>query len=409
MKPYMVKQSIMIIPLFLTIVGCTGQQAVELQQSSNTDYTRPLPDGKEALIRVPIEEWPDVGIAWQSRDLFLEDAIDHSIAWFGLPSSKQWFPFDGITHTQAHESVLELQAVFARSESQDAFINELQTRFDIYKSIGCDGNGTVLFTGYYSPDFHASTRPSARFSSPLYQRPHDLMTDPNTGEPLGRKNADGSISSWPTRIEIESSGMLNGTELVWVEDDLDAYIIHVNGSARLRMDNGDLMYIGYAGKTDRPYSGLGQSLMDADVISSDDISLRSIRRMYDKNPEKIKNYIDKNESYVFFTEYSGNSWPAGSLGVPVTQERSIATDKKIFPRGGVVLVDTEVKSLTGDEHSFIQFMTDQDTGGAIHAPGRADLFMGVGPTAGIRAGNQYAEGQLYYLFLKQDLVAAVKD
>jgi membrane-bound lytic murein transglycosylase A len=203
--------------------------------------------------------------------------------------------------------------------------------------------------------------------------------------------------------------MLDGTELVWVEDDLDAYIIHVNGSARLRMDDGALMYIGYAGKTDRPYTGLGQSLMDDGLISPNDISLRSIQRMYDKDPATIKKFIDKNESYVFFTEYSGNNWPAGSLGVPVTQERSIATDKKIFPRGSIVLVDTTVRSLTGEERSFIQFMTDQDTGGAIHAPGRADLFMGVGPTAGIRAGNQYAEGQLYYLFLKPNLVAAVKD
>ena len=409
MKPYMVKQTITIIPLILAIVGCTGQQAMNLQQSTNKDYTRPLPEGKEALIQVPLEEWPNFGIAWQSRDLFLEDAIDNSISWFSLPSSKQWFPIGEITHTQAQDTVIELRTLLTHSESQEAFITELQSKFDIYKSIGCDGNGTVLFTGYYSPDFHASTVQSAQYSSPLYQRPDDLMTDPNTGEPLGRKNADGSVSSWPTRIEIESSGMLNGTELVWVEDDLDAYIIHVNGSARLRMDNGDLMYVGYAGKTDRPYSGLGQSLMDAELISSDDISLRSIQRMYDKDPAKVKKFIDKNESYVFFTEYSGSNWPAGSLGVPVTQERSIATDKKIFPRGSIVLVDTKVKSLTGEEHSFIQFMTDQDTGGAIQAPGRADLFMGVGPTAGIRAGNQYAEGQLYYLFLKPNIIASVKD
>ena len=342
MKPYMVKQTITIIPLILAIVGCTGQQAMNLQQSTNTDYTRPLPEGKEALIQVPLEEWPDFGIAWQSRDLFLEDAIDNSISWFSLPSSKQWFPIGEITHTQAQCSVIELRTLLTHSESQETFITELQSKFDIYKSIGCDGNGTVLFTGYYSPDFHASTVPSAQYSSPLYQRPDDLMTDPNTGEPLGRKNADGSVSSWPTRIEIESSGMLNGTELVWVEDDLDAYIIHVNGSARLRMDNGDLMYVGYAGKTDRPYSGLGKSLMDSELISSDDISLRSIQRMYDKDPAKVKKFIDKNESYVFFTEYSGNNWPAGSLGVPVTQERSIATDKKIFPRGSIVLVDTKV-------------------------------------------------------------------
>ncbi|MEE2912860.1 MAG: MltA domain-containing protein [Planctomycetota bacterium] len=405
----MMKQTITIIPLLFTIVGCTGQQTTTLQESSDTDYTRVLQEGEQALTRIPVENWPDIGSAWDARDLFLEDAIDNSIAWFSSPSSKQWFPISGITHQQAENSVRELRTILSKSDSKHAFMKQLQTRFDIYKSIGCDGDGTVLFTGYYSPDFHASTSPNEQYSSPLYQRPDDLVTDPNTGEPLGRMNDDGLVTTWPTRTEIESSGLLDGTELVWLENDFDAYIIHVNGSARLRMDNGELMYVGYAGKTDRPYSGLGQSLMDAGMFSSDDINLRAIKRMYNKNPNKIKKHIDKNESYVFFTEYSGNNWPAGSLGVPVTQERSIATDKKIFPRGGVVLVDTTVKSLTGEEHVFVQFMTDQDTGGAINAPGRADLFMGIGPTAGIRAGNQYAEGQLYYIFLKQELASALKD
>jgi membrane-bound lytic murein transglycosylase A len=131
--------------------------------------------------------------------------------------------------------------------------------------------------------------------------------------------------------------------------------------------------------------------------------------LYDSDPQTIGNLIDNNESFVFFREYDGGNWPSGSLGVPVTPERSIATDKKIFPRGGVVLVDTTVRSLTGEKEKFTQFMTDQDTGGAIRAPGRADLFMGVGPTAGIKAGGQYAEGKLYYLFLKPSSIAIVNE
>ena len=175
------------------------------------------------------------------------------------------------------------------------------------------------------------------------------------------------------------------------------------------MDDGELMYIGCAGKTDRDYTGLGHSVLEAGLLPPEKLSLRAIRRLYDKDPKTINNLIDNNESFVFFREYDGGNWPAGSLGVPVTAERSIATDKKIFPRGGVVLVDTTVRSLTGEKKSFIQFMTDQDTGGAIRAPGRADLFMGVGPTAGIKAGGQYAEGQLYYLFLKPDSIAVIQN
>jgi membrane-bound lytic murein transglycosylase A len=173
------------------------------------------------------------------------------------------------------------------------------------------------------------------------------------------------------------------------------------------MNNGELLYIGYAGKTDQPYTGLGHSVLEAGLLPPEKLSLHAIRKLYDKNQNQINELINKNKSFVFFREYEGENWPSGSLGVPVTAERSIATDKKIFPRGGVVLVDTTIRSLTGEEHTFTQFMTDQDTGGAIRAPGRADLFMGVGPTAGIKAGGQYAEGQLYYLFLKSDAIASI--
>ncbi|HIB00938.1 MAG TPA: murein transglycosylase, partial [Phycisphaerales bacterium] len=293
------------------------------------------------------------------------------------------------------------------SDTKEKFVELVEERFDMFESVGCDGDGTVLFTGYYSPDYHASKKPSDEFNAPLYTRPTDLVTNQYSGEPLGRRNADGSLSPWPARRELESSGDLDGTELVWVKDDLDAYTIHVNGSARLRMDDGELMYIGYAGKTDREYTGLGHSVLEAGLIPTDKLSLRAIRRLYDKNSEVINDLINNNESYVFFREYDGGKWPSGSLGVPVTAERSIATDKKIFPRGGVVLVDTTVRSLTGEKIQFTQLMTDQDTGGAIRAPGRADLFMGVGPTAGIKAGGQYAEGKLYYLFLKPESIAIV--
>ena len=396
-----------IICLTFCLPACTNQQVTKTKPISGVEYSKPLAPGQSALRRVMYSNWPDVGTAWDSKDLFLQDSMDNSIGWFDAPSSKQWFPIEGITHEQAKNSVIVLRSLLKNSSSKDEFIELVEDRFNVFESVGCDGVGTVLFTGYYSPDFQASKIQNSKFDSPLYMRPTDLVTNSSTGEPLGRKNQDGSLSTWPARKDLESSGELHGTELAWVRDDLDAYTIHVNGSARLRMGNGELMYIGYAGKTDRPYTGLGHSVLEAGLISPDKLSLRAIRRLYDKDSEVISDLIDNNESYVFFQEYNGSNWPAGSLGVPVTAERSIATDKKIFPRGGVVLVDTTVKTLTGEKIQFTQLMTDQDTGGAIRAPGRADLFMGVGPTAGIKAGGQYAEGKLYYLFLKPDSIAIV--
>ncbi|MDP6541849.1 MAG: MltA domain-containing protein [Phycisphaerales bacterium] len=403
-------REIILIIALLTIGACKSHQTTHFaEKESGHNYSKPLSDGQSALEIVPNSNWPDLGKAWERRDLFLCDSIDNSIEWFKAPSSKQWFPMEGISHEQAQKSVLAIRELLTTSKTKNEFLYKLEMNFDVYRSVGCDDHGTVLFTGYYSPDFYASTTPSRRYNSPLYSRPPDLAADPASGEPLGRKMSNGSLAQWPTRSEIVSSNLFNGNELVWVEDYLDAYTIHVNGSARLRLDNGELMYIGYAGKTDRPYTGLGSSVLEAGLLPQSKLSLRNIRQLFDRNPKQISKLIDKNESFVFFREYNGSSWPSGSLGVPVTARRSIATDKKIFPRGGIVLVDTTVRSLTGETEKFTQFMVDQDTGGAIRAPGRADLFMGVGPTAGIKAGSQYAEGNLYYIFLKPESIASVKN
>ncbi|MHC4827964.1 MAG: MltA domain-containing protein, partial [Planctomycetota bacterium] len=165
-----------------------------------------------------------------------------------------------------------------------------------------------------------------------------------------------------------------------------------------------VIYVGYAGKTDRPYKGLGRSMVETGLLGEEELSLSAIKRVYREDPERVAELIYDNENYVFFTEYDGDTWPAGSLGVKVTPERTLATDKKIYPRGGLVLVDTTAVTVAETKRSFFEFMLDQDTGGAIKAPGRADIFMGVGPGAEILAGGQYAEGRLYYLFLRSEYI-----
>ncbi len=139
-------------------------------------------------------------------------------------------------------------------------------------------------------------------------------------------------------------------------------------------------------------------------MEQDKGSIHEIRRAFRDEPERVKALMYRNRSFVFFTEYKGDDWPSGSLGVKVTPRSSLATDKTIYPRGGVVLVDTESVTLTGGREKLVRFMLDQDTGGAIKAPGRADIFMGIGEAVGILAGSQYAEGRLYYFFLKREYV-----
>ena len=385
----------------LAAIGCQQQQVETPATTHGTKYARPLPAGQSPLRRViDPQRITAIDRAWEDKDLFLRDAADESIAWFDKPSTLQWFPCCDIDHDQARASVVAFRDLCETSPNVEAFRGDLLRRFDVYESIGCDDDGTVLFTAYCSPTFRASRTRHTGFESPLYGRPADLITHPKSGEPLGRRRADGGIDPWPSRGEIERTGMLDGTEVVWLENPLDAYIVHINGSAKLLMDDGSTMYLGYAGKTDRPYASLGKTLTDRGLISEGEASLQKIRRLWRTHPAAVKDAMHANESFVFFQEYDGGSWPAGSFGFPVTSRRSVATDKQIFPRGGVVLVDTTAARFAGDPDPFSQFMFDQDTGGAIRAPGRADLYLGAGPMAELLAGQQKNEGHLYYFFLK---------
>ena len=395
--------SVAVCAVLLTSIGCAKQQTVKMPVQPKPNYARPLAEGDSALrLITDPQRVPDLAAAFANHDPTLLAALEQSLAWFAAPSSQQFFPFDEITHEHARASLSTLYDLFANSYDAQSFVADVQRSFDVYESVGYNNRGVVLFTGYYAPTFRASRTRSNRFAYPLYTRPADLVTDPVTGQPLGRRRLDDSVTPYYTRRQIDQSRMFAGKELVWLEDPLSAYIVHVNGSAKLRLTDGSLMYIGYAGKTDHPYTGLGQSMLDEGLLWSDELSLPAVRRVYEQNPKLVTDLIYRNKSYVFFAEYDGDMWPAGSLGVPVTAQRTLATDKKVYPRGGLVLVDTKAVTFGDDQRTFLEFMLDQDTGGAIQAPGRADIFMGVGASAEILAGGQYADGRLYYFFLKPE-------
>ena len=396
--------------VLIGLIGCSSEQLVQTPTPAPTpNYARPLPEGRSALRLVTDPaRLPNLAEACRGADDLLIEAIDQSLTWLAAPSSRKFFPFEGVTHRRARASLVAMRDLVAAGLPPDHCRAELLRQFDIYESVGYDGSGTVLYTGYYAPVFAARRTPTGDFRFPLYKRPADLATDPVTGEPQGRRLDDGSIVPYATRREIEELGMLAGSELVWLDDPLSVYIAHVNGSAKLRIaapgTDPEVMHVGYAGKTDWPYKGLGQSMVEAGLLGPDELSLASVKRAYRRDPQRVIDLIHDNESYVFFAEYDGAKWPAGSLGVRVTPKRTLATDKKVYPRGGLVLVNTRAASFAGPRREFLQFMLDQDTGGAIQAPGRADIFMGIGPGAEILAGGQYAEGRLHYLFLKRQYV-----
>lgn len=377
--------------LLFSLFVMTGCKRVQVEP----DYSRPLPPGASALRLVTgTDRMPDLSAA--ARQLTspgFQQALARSIEWYGIPSTQGLFPVAGISHVHAHSSAYAMQQV--GSGGVGDVLSQLHQDFDVYESVGWDGGGGVLFTGYYSPVFKASRTRAPGFNYPLYKKPANLIADPITGEVRG---------SHPARAQLEDSGSLAGTELVYLPSRLDSYIIQVNGSAKLEMTDGTVMYVGFAATNGHEYTSIGQELIKDGKISADKLSLPTLRAYFQTNPGELDGYIRRNDRFVFFREYEGDTWPAGSLGFKVTPVRSLATDKSIFPRACVVLVTTEKGPSGGWALSSSQLMLDQDTGGAIRAPGRGDIYFGIGPSAEASAGRQAAEGRLYYILLKRDRV-----
>ncbi|MEO0377419.1 MAG: murein transglycosylase A [Cyanobacteria bacterium P01_A01_bin.17] len=324
-------------------------------------------------------------------------AIDDSLKYLRTSKSEQDYQdyaVPGITRDRVRESVQRFRQLVVQSPSPETLAEAVKREFAFYKSVGND-EGTVLFTGYYEPTFTASSKPTAEFKYPLYKAPADLAqwSTPN-----------------PTREQLEGTdglqgaqGQLKGLELVWLRDRLEAFLVQVQGSARLSLTDGSTMTVGFAGKTQHPYTSIGKEMINDGIFTPEEVSLPALIDYFQKQPADLDRYLPRNKSFVFFQETHGS--PAmGSLSVPVTPERSIATDKSIMPPGALALIQTQLPYFNNADQLEFQdvsrYVLDHDTGSAIKGPGRVDIFMGTGSKAADRAGVIKSSGALYYLLLR---------
>ncbi|MFH1614695.1 MAG: MltA domain-containing protein [Planctomycetota bacterium] len=381
------------------LVGCQKPERLKyVPITVEPDYARPLPPGELALRKInDPRRMPDFTTA--CMDLSgLDAAVGYSLAYLSKPSSRRYFPYGNITHEQAVKSLQAFKELIRSGLSPAVMDGAIKQKFDVYESVGCDGYGTVLFTGYYTPILNASEKKTEQFKYPLYKTPGDLVKD-NQGEVLGRRTASGGLEPYPPRAEIEDSAMLKGSELVWLGDEFEAYVAHVQGSAKLKMADGQMRTVGYAASNGREYKSVGQELVKDGLLSSKGLSLQAMIDFFKNNPYMVNKYICRNPRFIFF-EYGGDD-VRGSLNVPVTAMRTIATDKSVYPRACIGFITPQQKSRSAASAlDFTGFVLDQDTGGAIRAPGRCDIYMGTGYHAGSLAGRTYEEGRIYYLFLK---------
>jgi membrane-bound lytic murein transglycosylase A len=340
----------------------------------------------------------DDSLAALSQRQTLLAAIAQSLNYLQTPAAAEdyrQYPVSGITRDRVQRSLERLrQLVLAHPDPAQLQI-AVRREFDLYQATGTDGAGTVEFTGYFEPTYRASRVRTAEYQYPLYRLPPNLT---QWAQPH------------PTRVQLEgmdglqgSAGLLNGLELVWLSDRLQAFLVQVQGSARLQLTDGSTMTVGYAGRTEYPYTSLGRELVNDGKFTLEELSLPVLIQYFEQNPTDLDLYIPRNNRFVFFQETRGAA-AIGSLGVPVTAERSIATDKSLMPPGALALIHTQIPSMnpTGELEPRLvsRFVLDQDTGGAIRGAGRVDIFMGTGDGAGDRAGLINGTGQLYYLLLK---------
>ncbi|MBD2000146.1 murein transglycosylase A [Leptolyngbya sp. FACHB-541] len=341
---------------------------------------------------------PDESLTSLSQRQTLLAAIAHSLHYLQTPAAAEDYrqhPVPGITRDRVQRSLERFrQLVLAHPDPTQLQIAVLR-EFDLYQAIGTDGVGTVEFTGYFEPTYRASRVRTAEYQYPLYRVPPNLA---QWAQPH------------PTRLQLEgtdglqgSAGLLRGLEMVWLSDRLEAFLVQVQGSARLQLTDGSTMTVGYAGRTEYPYTSLGRELVNDGKFTLEELSLPVLIQYFEQNPVDLNLYIPRNNRFVFFQETRGSA-AIGSLGVPVTAERSIATDKSLMPPGALALIQTQVPDVNPagelEPQLVSRFVLDQDTGGAIRGAGRVDIFMGTGEQAGDRAGLINGTGQLYYLLLK---------
>lgn len=290
----------------------------------------------------------------------------------------------------------------------------VRSHYRVYRSVGQESTGNMLFTGYYEPILQGSLHKSDTHPFPVFARPDDLLTidlspfsSKFAGEKIVARFVNKTLIPYHERKEIEYDGALQGkaTPIAWVTSRVDLFFLHIQGSGKIYLDTGEILHVNYHASNGRSYRSVGKLLIDEGKIPRSEMSMQKIRDYLTDFPDETPRILNYNPSYVFFkTETDG---PFGSIGVKLTPGRSFATDRRIFPPAALAFIQSKKPLIDADGKiekwmDFSRFALNQDTGGAIQGPGRVDLFWGNGAYAEIAAGHMQHPGKLYFLVLKPE-------
>ncbi len=355
----------------------------------------PPPVGFELLQPV---DWEEID-GWPGTDLL--SSFEAFVASCRvLKHKEEWQP--------ACQAAFELEA-----KSGTTLLQYYEKWFVPHKVRNEDGSDTGTITGYYVPDLDGSRVRTERFAYPLYTVPDDLLiidlrsVYPELGNYRLRGRVEGRrVVPYYTRAEMDQGvDALAGKELFWVDDPVELFFLHIQGSGRISLENGEKVMVNYADQNGHPYRSIGRLLIERGAMTRDQMSMQNIRSWARKNPEQVWDLLGENPSFIFFRELEQDvQSPPGSLGIPLTPEVSLAVDPRTIPLGAPVFLST---TWPYNPRPLKKLMVAQDTGGAIKGQVRGDFFWGMGDEAGALAGRMKQDGRFWVLLPKPDASADV--
>jgi membrane-bound lytic murein transglycosylase A len=290
-----------------------------------------------------------------------------------------------------------------KSRSAAVVTRFFETEFEPYHAVNADNSDTGVVTGYYEPLLRGSRTRTAEFRYPIYASPQDLITvdladvypDLKNRRLRGRLVGN-KLVPYLDRGNIDTDQPpLQGLEIAWVDDPIESFFLQIQGSGQIQLPDGSRIRVGYADQNGHPFRSLGGLLIRRGEIKLERASMQGIKEWARRNPKKVQQFMNGNPSYVFFKELPNDlSGPIGTLGVPLTAERSIAVDQRVIPMGVPVYLTT---TFPATERPLNRLMVAQDTGGAINGAVRADFYWGFGDAAGSQAGRMKQQGRMWVL------------
>ena len=389
----------------------SGQGSGQSTAQACTPSSTPAPTCAPCNCEKPVET-PPVKPGWKRAD------FSQFSSWTADNQDEAWRAFLGSCKTLRRQPAW--QAVCTEAERA----NPAQARgfFEARLTPWIRDAAPGIVTGYYEPLLNGSRTRKAPYLYALYATPDDLLTidlgdlRPDLKGQRLRGRLDGKrVVPYYSREEIEAAagngpagsgapgapraGASTSKPLVYVDDPIDLFFLMIQGSGRVRLDDGSMVHVNYADQNGHPYKSIGRYLIDQGEMKLEQASMQGIKGWARANPARLNELLNHNPSYVFFRESrAGDEGPQGAIGVPLTAMRSIAVDPRFTPLGAPVWLVTTWPN--NSARPLERLMLAQDTGGAINGPNRADFFWGFGEDATREAGRMRQQGELYVLWPK---------